>query len=168
MLRLFPPALLAILVLCLALPLPAASQATGFAIAVDKPEFATSVVTGRLVNVPPGATSALVTITLSDGSTRSQQTTAAQEWRFTFSDTYLTGPWLQLTALASSGAGASLPNPARVSQAENFVAENTPTIPNFNYPYYRYPGGYDYGYLGYGYPLGSYGYPYWYGSYPCW
>lgn len=165
--------LLAALVLAPLPAAPAAAQSAALTIALDKPDFATSVVTGSLKNVPSDATSATVTITLANGNTKSVTTTAAQGWTFEFKDVYMNAPWLQLAALTSNGTGASLPNFWQANQAANYVAEHTPALPEYTYPagfpgrWYGYYGdayGYPYAY-GYGLPYGfpwNYGYPYGY------
>ncbi len=98
-----------------ALALPVAAQPTAdLTIVVSGNSTRAAAPWGVLLNVPAEATAASVTVTLSDGSTRTVTTSAAQDWRFTFSplQTSATGPWIQVEALASTGMGASRRNDA--------------------------------------------------------
>src|SRR5438874_13518287 len=91
--------LLAAIVLALAPALPVSAQTGEFAIMLDQGGMGSSTVSGSLVNVPAGATSADVTITLSNGSKRTTTTSAAQSWKFQFDGLYSSGPWIQIAAL---------------------------------------------------------------------
>jgi hypothetical protein len=109
--RVLTPLLCAALIGLLVPAPPASAQLTGaFTIVLDPTTVGYAAPAGMLANVPSGATSATVTVTLADGSTQMVTTTAEKGWKFDFALPGGTGTWFQVTALTSNGAGASLPN----------------------------------------------------------
>lgn len=142
----------------------AQSVGAGLSIALDNPNSTGSSVSGSLANVPQNAQTATVTITLSNGSTQTVQTGAAQQWKFQFSDLNTPGPWIQLSALTDTGVGAALPNYYGGGGLDNAARGVFGAGVPYFYSYYGDPYliGYGYPYWGgYGY---GYGYPFSYGS----
>lgn len=154
-----PRPLLALLLLALSftpsLATPVSAQTGDFTIVLDVWGYNTSTVSGQLSNVPPGATSATVTVTLANGSQQSVTTSAAQNWKFDFGTLSSNGPWIQISALTSNGIGVSLPN----NTGGGIASAAYGPYSGYGYGYPPFGGWGGYGYGG-GYPFGGYGYGY--------